>query len=116
MEAWLEPQADEAYLQPVTLIAGPITASAAEIFTITMQRLPQVTVIGENTVGILSDILGKPLPNGWSVGLSNEVYLDADGVSFEGIGVTPDMQVPVFSVEEVQAGMDPALDLAISLP
>ena len=69
-----------------------------------------------DTAGILSDILGKPLPNGWSVGLSNEVYLDAEGVSFEGAGVTPDSEVPVFSVEAIQAGVDPALDLALSAP
>lgn len=115
-EAWLEPPADGAYLQPVTLIAGPNTASAAEIFVIPMQRFSQVSVIGENTAGLLSDILFKPLPNGWEMGLSNEVYLDADGVSFEGVGVTPDTQVPVFNVDEIQAGMDPALDLALSMP
>lgn len=116
VQAWLEPQADGAYLQPVTLIVGPNTASAAEIFTIPMRRLSHVGVIGENTAGILSDILVKPLPNGWNVGLSNEVYLDADGVSFEGVGITPDIEVSVFSVEAIQAGMDPALDVALSQP
>lgn len=116
VEAWLEPIADEAYLQPVTLIVGPNTASAAEIFAIPMQRFAQVSVIGENTAGILSDILGKPLPNGWEFSLSNEVYRDADGVSFEGVGITPDIEVPVFSVEAILAGMDPALDLALAQP
>ena len=47
-------------------------------------------MIGENTAGTLSDIPGKPLPNGWEFILSNEVYLDADSVSFEGVGITPD--------------------------
>lgn len=42
--------------------------------------------------------------------------IDADGVSFEGVGVTPDIEVPVFSVEAIEAGMDPALDLALSPP
>jgi hypothetical protein len=116
VQAWLEPQADGAYLQPVTLIVGPDTASAAEIFTIPMQRLSHVRVVGEKTAGSLSDILVKPLPNGWDVGLSNEVYLDADGVSYEGVGITPDIEVSVFSVEAIQAGMDPALDVALSQP
>ena len=116
VEAWIEPPADGAYLQPVTLIIGNDTASAAEFFVIPMQRLPQVTVIGENTAGVLSNFLFKPLPNGWEMGLSNEVYFDADGVSFESVGVTPDTQVSVFNVDEIQAGMDAALDLALSMP
>ena len=115
VEAWLEPPAAGAYLHPVTLIIGADTASAAEIFAIPMHRLPQVTLIGESTAGILSDILEKPLPNGWFVGLSNEVYLDAQGVSFEGVGVSPDIEVPVFRLEDIAAGLDPALDRALAM-
>jgi hypothetical protein len=115
VEAWLEPPASGAYLNPVTMIVGADTASAAEVFAIPMHRLPQVTVIGERTAGILSDILQKPLPNGWFVGLSNEVYLDAQGVSFEGTGLTPDIEVPVFRLEDIEAGIDPALEQALSM-
>jgi C-terminal processing protease CtpA/Prc len=97
------------------MIVGADTASAAEVFAIPMHRLPQVTVIGERTAGILSDILQKPLPNGWFVGLSNEVYLDAQGVSFEGTGLTPDIEVPVFRLEDIEAGIDPALEQALSM-
>jgi len=114
-EAWLEPPATGAYLNPVTLIVGADTSSAAEIFAIPMSQLPQVTVIGVRTAGILSDVLVKPLPNGWVMGLSNEVYLDAQGVSYEGIGLTPDMEVPVFLVDDIKAGVDQALELALSL-
>ncbi len=115
VEAWLEPPTTGAYLNPVTLIVGADTASAAEIFAIPMHRLPQVTLIGERTAGILSDILEKPLPNGWFVGLSNEVYLDAQGVSFEGAGVSPDIEVPVFRLVDIEAGVDPALDRALAM-
>ena len=115
VEAWLEPPASGAYLNPVTLIVGADTASAAEIFTIAMKQLPQVTVIGERTAGILSDVLVKPLPNGWATGLSNEVYLDAQGVSLEAVGVTPEFEVPVFRLEDLEAGVDPALEQALAL-
>ena len=114
--ARLEPPADGAYLQPVTLIVSVDTVSAAELFVIPMQRFPQVTLIGENTAGVLSNELFKPLPNGWEVGLSNEVLVNADGVSFESVGVPVDTQVSVFNIEDIQAGMDPALDLALSAP
>ncbi len=115
VQAWLEPPATGAYLNPVTVITGADTASAAEIFAIPMHRLPQVTLIGERTAGILSDILEKPLPNGWFVGLSNEVYLDAQGVSFEGVGLTPEIEVPVFRLSDIDAGVDPALESALSM-
>lgn len=114
--ARLEPPADGAYLQPVTLIVSVDTVSAAELFVIPMQRFPQVTLIGQNTAGVLSNTLFKPLPNGWEVGLSNEVLVDADGVSFESVGVPPDMQVSVFNVDDIAAGLDPAMDLALSMP
>jgi len=116
VEAWLEPSTTGAYLNPVTLIVGADTASAAEIFAIPMYRQPQVTVIGERTAGALSDILVKPLPNLWVTGLSNEVYLDSEGVSFEQVGVTPEIEVPVFRLVNILAGEDPALDRALSLP
>ncbi len=115
VEAWLEPPTTGAYLNPVTIITGADTASAAEIFAISMHRLPQVTIIGERTSGILSDILQKPLPNGWFVGLSNEVYLDTQGVSFEAVGLTPDIEVAVFRVSDIEAGIDPALNRALSM-
>lgn len=115
VEAWLEPPTTGAYLNPVTIIVGADTASAAEVFAISMRQLPHVTVIGENTSGSLSDILQKPLPNGWLVGLSNEVYLDAQGVSFEGVGLSPDIEIPVFRLEDIEAGIDPALEQALSM-
>lgn len=115
VQAYLEPPATGAYLNPVKLIMGADTASAAEIFAISMNQLPQVTLIGERTAGILSDILQKPLPNGWFVGLSNEVYLDAQGVGYESVGVSPDIEVPVFRLEDIEAGVDPALASALAM-
>lgn len=115
VEAFLEPLETGAYLNPVTLIIGENSESATEIFVIAMSQLPQVTLLGENTAGNLSDILQKPLPNGWAIGLSNEVYLDAAGVGYEGIGVSPDIEVPVFELDNIEAGVDPAIERALSM-
>jgi len=116
VQAYLTPPTTGAYLNPVTLIVGSNTAGAAEVFAIPMHRQPQVTLIGEPTAGALSDRLGKPLPNGWSISLSNEVYLDSEGVSFEQIGLKPETDVAVFKLEAIFAGDDPAVDLALSMP
>jgi len=104
---------DAPWTKPVVLLTSRDTASAAEIFTIAMRGLPNVTVMGENTQGILSDILVKLLPNGLVYGLSNEVYLDVDGISHESVGVPPDVAVNPFDLEGFAQGRDEALERAL---
>ena len=38
--------------------------------------------------GIFSDILDKKLPNACKFGLSNQVYEDTDGISYEAKGIS----------------------------
>lgn len=109
LEASLNP-----YLAPVVLLAGRDTGSAAEIFAIIMRQLPAVTQMGQPTAGALSDVLVKQLPNNWYYGLSNERYLDAEGVAFEAVGVPPDVLAPSPTIDDIIAGRDPGLDAAIS--
>ena len=47
--------------------------------------------MGQDTAGMLSDNLLKPLPNGWELSLSNEIYTSCDGQVFEGRGIAPDV-------------------------
>ena len=108
------PEGDAPYLKPVIIIAGPDTASAAESFLIAMNNLPNVTIIGENSFGIFSDILGKSLPNGWLFGLSNEVYLDHLGKSHEVIGFPPEINAQVFSFEDLENKRNSAIEVALS--
>ena len=93
---FVEPRSGEApFPRPVFLITGRGTVSAAEIFVMAMRALPNVTQVGEATDGSLSDILSKPLPNGWSLTLSNEVYLDSEGIGWEGTGIPPEIAVAI---------------------
>ena len=82
---------------PVYLVTSNITISGGEILTLSMRALPQVTHVGERTRGAFSDILPKRLPNGWTLHLSNEVYLDAEGQHWEARGIQPDIEMPIFS-------------------
>lgn len=100
----VEPSEGRRYTGPVYLVTSNVTLSAAEILTMSMRALPNVTHIGETTRGALSDILTKPLPNGWEVNLSNEVYLDAEGNVWEGHGIPPEEELPIFSDEDVNEG------------
>lgn len=80
----------------VFLVTSNVTVSAAEILTLTLRKQPHVTQVGEATRGALSDALSRSLPNGWQINLSNEVYLDAASHHWEGLGIPPDVQMPVF--------------------
>ncbi|MEU0989459.1 S41 family peptidase [Streptomyces sp. NPDC005953] len=101
------------YTGPVALLISGSTVSAGETFTMALAERPSATtLIGENTQGILSDVHGRTLPNGWQLGLSNEKYTTPGGVSYEGPGVSPDLRTPVFTDEELAADRDAAFDLA----
>ena len=88
---YIEPGKGKRYTGPIFLITSHKTASAAEIFTLALRALPNVTHVGDATEGILSDMLEKRLPNGWRLSLSNEVYLDVRKTLWEGKGIQPDI-------------------------
>jgi C-terminal processing protease CtpA/Prc len=113
IDVYLEPANTNTYTNPVAVIGSPDTASAAEIFLMTMSTLPYVTLVAENSNGIHSDILSKSLPNGWEIGLSNEVYTDYLGVNHEVTGVPPVVQAPTFSLEAMAEDSDPAIDASL---
>lgn len=91
-KVYLNPN-DNAYTKPVLLLTSQQTASAAEILVLSSLSLNNFTRIGANTRGIFSDELTKRLPNGWSFGLSNEIYLDRNGTNYESIGIAPDIDL-----------------------
>jgi len=99
------------FAQPVIVLTTELTGSGAEIFTMAMRELTQVTVMGGPTGGGLSDILGLQLPNGWTLGLSNQEYRTMDGAHYESVGVPPDVELPR-SRDAILAGQDPILDAA----
>jgi Peptidase family S41/Tricorn protease C1 domain len=101
---------------PVVLLTGADSVSAAETFTMALlDREPHVIRIGANTQGVFSDVLGRKLPNGWTFGLPNEIYLTKDGKAFDGTGVPPDIAVPIFPTEDLTNGRDSGLDKALEL-
>ncbi len=99
--------------QPVIILTGPFTGSAAEIFTLAMGELPQVNTLGTRTSGGLSDIMNYTLPNGWQLGFSHQRYLSAAGEQFEKIGIPPDIAFAV-DVEAARNGIDTTLNAAVA--
>ena len=75
------------YLKPVYILTSPQTGSAAEVFCMAGMAMPHVKRIGSATEVAMSTTLDKFLPNGWEFAVSNEVYMDKQGICYENIGV-----------------------------
>lgn len=103
-----------ALTQPVYLLNSGYTASAAEIFSMALQELDQVTIIGDATSGALSDIMEITLANGWLLGFSHQIYRDASGNSLETIGIQPDID-RAFDAESFRRGVDSTLDAVVGM-
>ncbi len=78
--------------KPLHLLISPFTASAAEIFALGALSYSNIEIYGSASSGIFSEILWKELPIGWEFSLSNEVYLDPAGKSYEGLGIPVDYE------------------------
>lgn len=100
-------QSDQIYL-----LTNRAAGSSADVFALVMSYLPNVTIIGENTEGIFSDMHRDTLSNGWRLTLSNERYFSKDGKCYEKIGVPVDLPVSN-RMEEVRIGIDEVLKKAI---
>ena len=111
---YLEPAPSGAprYLQPLVLLTNDKTASSAEDFTIALYRRPQVTTVGANTSGMLSDMYSGELSGGLSFTLSSQRYYTLDSTLLEDVGVPA--AVPVVSTRAaLAAGQDPVIEAAV---
>jgi carboxyl-terminal processing protease len=109
------PPAKQHFDGRVAVLIGNVTVSAGENFTIATLPFPYIFRVGETTAGALSDVLMKPLPNGWQVGISNEIFRAAGGHDVETFGIRPDIAVTDhFSTQTLLAKRDMVLEAALT--
>ena len=101
---YVEPSPKARFTGRVYLLTSDVTVSAGEVFTLSMRALPNVVHYGTPTRGAFSDVLVKPLPNGWTVNLSNEIYRDAKGQVFEAKGIPPTESFDFFPEQDLSNG------------
>lgn len=77
--------------------------SAAENFAMMMDVFPNVTLVGTRTLGTLSGMLGKSI-NEFYTTYSNQRLVNSEGIYFEVTGVIPDIELQVFSEDDVMNG------------
>ncbi|WP_107497081.1 S41 family peptidase [Thalassobius sp. I31.1] len=111
---FIRPSERPSFDGPVYLMTTQSTVSAGEIMTLSLRALPNVTHVGQSTQGALSDILNKSLPNGWQIGMSNEVYYDHNNLLWEGRGIPPEQSIEVFSEKDLVANHPAAVRLLVA--
>jgi hypothetical protein len=110
---YVEPEGHIQYTKPVVLLINRYSVSEAEVFTLAMRVLPQVTIIGDATSGVFADVEKDTLPNGWTVRYPYNLIEDATGFCWEGIGIPPDLHQTI-TREDIAGGHERVLDLAIA--
>ena len=105
---------------PMAVLVNGDSYSAAEFFAAALSEREWATVVGEQTTGKGYYQVTYSLPDGSAVGLSIGKYFTANGVSLEGVGITPDVVVPVdentasaIYAGTIEAAADPQIQAAI---
>lgn len=111
---YLTPNNGTRYLNQIIILTNDKTASSAEDFTISLYRLPNVTTIGSNTSGMLSDMFSGNISKGISYTLSNQRYYSIENVFLEDIGV-PVKIVVNNKRQDIEAAIDPVIIKAIEI-
>ena len=80
---------------PVVVLTDGSSHSAAEYFATAMQQAGRATIIGMPTAGNTEGITGFSLPDGSLIRLAVMTLVLPDGSTLEGVGVLPDVEVPL---------------------
>ncbi len=98
--------------KPVIVLTDRYTISAGERATMAFSVLPNVTIVGDTTNGAHGTLIGRELANGWFYSLVTQKVELADGKSYEGIGIAPDVYLKNV-IDDVNAGVDKVLEYAV---
>ncbi len=112
VEWHVEPGGPFQYQGPVVVLTNGFTNSAAERTLLAFRALPSVTVVGSRSAGNHGEKVGSELSNGWRYTYVPQLVVAADGTSYEGAGVPPDIEVANLP-SEVGAGIDRQLEAAL---
>ncbi|MCB0640924.1 MAG: S41 family peptidase [Phaeodactylibacter sp.] len=111
---YIRPRGEAPYLHPIVLLTNRLTVSARETFELAMRTLPQVTVVGDTSAGAFSNNMLSEMPNGWGFSFSIGDWRAADGTSYEGVGIPPDVLIQNLR-SELLDGQDRVLDKALEV-
>lgn len=83
--------------KPMAVVVNGSTVSAAEMFTSSLRDLNGATVVGEQTYGKGIGQTTRQLSDGSYIKFTTFRYFTANHVDFNGVGLTPDIEVELSS-------------------
>jgi carboxyl-terminal processing protease len=102
------------YLNPIVILTNDKTASSAEDFTVSLYRQKNVTTIGTNTSGMLSDMFVTELTKKISFTLSNQRYYSIEKDLLEEIGLPVKIKM-INTKKDIEIKTDPIILKAIDV-
>ncbi len=114
VDYFIEPGGSFQFAGPVMVLTDRYTLSAGESVVLFLRVLPNVTVIGERTSGAMGERIEKELPNGWIYSITGQLIIAADGNTYEGPGIPPDIE-EINTVAEINSGVDRVIEKAIEI-
>ncbi|WP_298220937.1 S41 family peptidase [Flavobacterium sp.] len=111
---YIEPNTGIKYASPIVILTNDKTASSAEDFTIALYQQKNVTTIGTNTSGMLSDMFSTDLSHKISFTLSNQRYYSTDKQQLEDIGVPVKFEIKN-TKKDLENKSDPMILKAIEI-
>jgi carboxyl-terminal processing protease len=100
------------YAGRVAILIDGVTASAAEIFSATLQDNQRAQLVGRKSAGAVLASWFYVLPDGGELQLSREDYFAPKGRRLEATGLEPDVKV-ARTLEDLRAGRDADLEAAL---
>jgi len=102
------PHGTKLYDKPVVVLIGPQTESAAEEFCVAFDYMRRGVLIGRPTGGSTGQPLVFNLPGGGSARVCTSDCTYPDGKKFVGVGIQPDIVVPL-TLEDIHENRDAVL-------
>jgi carboxyl-terminal processing protease len=92
--------------EPIAVLVDHETASSAELVTAALQDLQHATVVGSHTQGKWTVQSVDDLSNGYAIKYTMALFASPGGKSYEGTGMTPDIEVDQADDATVRAQME----------
>jgi len=98
----------------MVVIVNENTASAAELFTVSLSDFGKATVVGVTTYGKGVMQVTQELPDGGALTITTATYRTTKGECYHGVGITPDEEVEIGDYEVDYENPDSENDLQLA--
>lgn len=105
---------NQVYSGPVIILVNEASGSASEIFAAGMQENHRAAVIGRQTCGCVLGSVAHQVRGGGEIDISEFGILTASGRKLEGVGVMPDVRVPL-TLDDLRHHHDATLTEALAV-